>query len=377
MSNAPDPATFEIFASTAPGLEPVLAEEARTLGFDGVDSVPGGVTFRGDWPEIWRANLMLRGASRVLVRLWSFRALHLAQLDKRAHKLAWSDVLRADTPVRIDATCRKSRIYHAGAAAQRVARAIADTVGAPREEGAAVRIMVRIEDDLCTISLDTSGEPLHKRGFKQAMAKAPMRETLASLFLAQCDLTPQTPVIDPMCGSGTFIIEAAEQAMGLAPGRGRTFAFEALASFDADAWAGMRSALPPPQAPGLRFLGFDRDRGAVEASLANAQRAGVDASTAFHRAPISDLQPPVELGSETGLIIINPPYGTRIGERDRLYALYATLGRVLRERFTGWRLAMVTSDDGLAKATGLRFSDTGPAIPHGPLKIRLYRTGVL
>ena len=245
-----------------PGLEAPLADEARALGFAGVTQVPGGVTLRGDWPEIWRANLALRGATRVLVRIAEFRAMHLAQLDKRARKVAWNDLLRADVPVRVEATCRKSRIYHHKAAAQRVARAITETLGAPVNDAAPIAIKVRIDDDLCTISLDTTGPSLHKRGHKQAVNKAPMRETMAAMFLRACGYDGQEPVLDPMCGSGTFVIEAAEIAAGLLPGRSRDFAFQQLATHDADAVTALRDSAQP-NTVAHRFHGSDRDAGAV------------------------------------------------------------------------------------------------------------------
>jgi hypothetical protein len=164
---------FEIFLVAVPGLEAALCDEARETGFAGAQGVAGGVTISGGWRDVMRANLVLRGASRVLVRIASFRAMHLAQLDKRARKVPWADFLRADVPVSVEASCRKSRIYHAGAAAQRIAKAIAGELGAPIADDAAVKIKARIEDDLCTISIDTSGEGLHKRGHKEEVAKAP------------------------------------------------------------------------------------------------------------------------------------------------------------------------------------------------------------
>ncbi|HKK97140.1 MAG TPA: THUMP domain-containing protein, partial [Marivita sp.] len=166
-----DTSPIEIFLSGTPGLEPVLRAEAAGLGFANATAVPGGVTCDGGWPEVWRANLQLRGAGRVLARVARFRAMHLAQLDKRSRKVDWTGLLRADVPYRVEATCRKSRIYHAGAATERVANAIADALGTKPVEKAALVVRVRIEDDLCEISLDTSEEPLHRRGFKQAVGK--------------------------------------------------------------------------------------------------------------------------------------------------------------------------------------------------------------
>ncbi|MDU8910445.1 class I SAM-dependent RNA methyltransferase [Aestuariicoccus sp. MJ-SS9] len=371
---------FEIFLAGTPGLEPALCDEARAAGFKGAEAVPGGVTLRGGWPDVWRANLVLRGAGRVLVRIGAFRAMHLAQLDKRSRKFPWADVLRTDVPLRIEVTCRKSRIYHAGAASQRIANAIRDGLGAEVFEGPvkdapeeALRLMARIEDDLVTLSIDSSGAPLHKRGHKEAVGKAPMRETLAALFLRQCGYRGTEPVADPMCGSGTFVIEAAEIAAGLAPGRSRAFAFERLASFNPAAWSALRGSVAGHET-GLCFHGFDRDDGAIRMSTQNAERAGVAGLTRFTCQSVSAFAPPE---GPPGLVMVNPPYGARIGNKKMLYGLYAALGEVLRTRFGGWRVGLVTSEAGLARATGLPFLPPGPPVAFGGLKVQLHRTEAL
>ncbi|MBK5928250.1 THUMP domain-containing class I SAM-dependent RNA methyltransferase [Rhodobaculum claviforme] len=365
---------YEIFLAAPPGLEPQLLAEAAAAGFAAPAVVPGGVVTRGPWAEVWRANLVLRGASRVLVRIGAFRALHVAQLDKRARRFDWAAFLRPDVPVRVEATCRASRIWHAGAVVQRVAGALTDGLGVTIAADAPVTLKVRIEDDLCTLSLDTSGAPLHRRGTKQAVGKAPMRETLAALFLRACGHVPGEPVVDPMCGSGTFVLEAAEMAAGLAPGRGRSFAFEHLAGFDAAAWAAMRTAAPGPGAPMAALWGSDRDQGAIAGATANADRAGVADRVRFLRASVSDLTPP---DGPPGLVIVNPPYGARIGERRPLHAVHGALGAVLRDRFSGWRVGLVTAAPELARATALPFAPPGPPIPHGGLKIQLFQTAAL
>ena len=363
--------TYPIFLACLPGLEPTLAEEVAALGFAAPTPVPGGVETSGTWPDIWRANLHLRGASRVLVRIGSFRAMHLAQLDKRARKFPWADILRPDVPLRVEATCTRSRIYHQGAAAQRVERAISETLGATIDSKADLRLMVRIDDDLVSFSLDTSGEALHKRGHKLATGKAPLRETMAALLLRQMGFDGSQPVLDPMCGSGTFVIEAAEIAMGLAPGRSRDFGFERLASFNATSWDRMR-AQTPRNVP-VQFFGFDRDQGAVQNATSNAARAGVSDCTRFTCQPISALTRP---DTPPGLIMVNPPYGARIGASKLLFGLYASLGAVVREQFRGWRVGLVTSDRKLAHATGLPLS-AGPILPHGGLKVQFYHTPAL
>ena len=364
---------LEIFLVAVPGLESVLADEARQKRFEGVTAGKGGVTVRGGWPEVWRANLELRGASRVLARFAAFRAFHLAQLDKRARRVPWGLILRKDVPFRVEASCSVSKIYHSGAAAQRIERAIRDELGAPASEEAQLAVKARIEDDLCTIAVDTSGEPLHKRGYKEAVAKAPMRETMAALFLRQCGFNGREPVLDPMCGSGTFVIEAAEIAAGLLPGRARSFAFESLATFDAAAWEKMRAG-GKPMAPAVRFFGSDRDAGAVAMSRANAARSGVAEWTTFTQQTVSELTRPE---GPSGLVIVNPPYGDRIGDKQRLAALHRSLGQVLMERFAGWRVGLITNETHLAKATGLPFKSTSPPVLHGGLRVNLYRTAPL
>ncbi len=362
------PPSFPILLVCTPGLEPALADEVRERGFVVLAQIAGGIETRGDWRDVWRANLELRGAAKVLARIGSFRALHLAQLDKRARAFAWRETLRPDVAFRVEASCARSRIYHSKAAAQRVEKAIMETLGAPLSDEAEVVIKVRIEDDLVTLSLDTSGDGLHKRGAKQAMAKAPMRETMAALFLRQCKLTGLEPVLDPMCGSGTFVIEAAEMAAGLLPGRNRHFAFELLANFDGTAWQALRATRPGREIA-QRFFGSDRDAGAIVAATANSVRAGVAEFCSFQQATISAISPPP---GPPGLVIMNPPYGARIGDKQKLSALYASLGRVLREKFPGWRVGLITNDEALARATGLKFKKSAPIL-HGGLRVWLYQ----
>ncbi|MGB3339695.1 MAG: THUMP domain-containing protein [Devosia sp.] len=359
---------FEIYLVATPGLEAPLCEEAREAGFD-AKVVEGGVSFIGLWPDVWRANLELRGATRVLARIGSFRAMHLAQLDKRARKVNWASALRTDVPVKVEASCKRSRIYHAGAASQRVAKAIAEELGAPVVEEAEVRVMVRIEDDLVTISIDTTGESLHKRGFKEGVAKAPMRETMAAMFLRQCGYDGRQPVFDPMCGSGTFVIEAAEIALGLRPGRERSFAFEHLTGFDARTWDKLRTPAAP-LVPAVRFHGSDRDAGAIRLARENAERAGVSEFVHFEQQDIETL-PPLE--GTPGLIIINPPYGTRIGNKAPLMGLYRTMGNVIRAKFPAWSVGIITTDKDLARATGLGLEQVEPTVLHGGLRVGLWK----
>ena len=368
-----DPA-LTLFAITLPGLEATLADEARAAGFDVRNITPGGVTLAGDWPELWRANLELRGATRILVRIGEFMAFHLAQLDKRARKFPWGDVLRADVPIRVEvATSRKSKIYHAGAATKRIETALIESAGMQVAADAPVTLKVRIDDNRVILSVDTSGDPLHKRGHKTAVGKAPMRETLAAMFLHQCGFDGSQPVFDPMCGSGTFVIEAAEIAANLQAGRARHFAFEQFAGFDPAAFAALRTHARR-NTPQAQFYGSDRDQGVIGMATSNAERAAVSDLATFQTANAGEITPP---DGPSGIVIVNPPYGARIGNKKALYPVYGRLGQVLRERFSGWRVGIVTSEGGLANATDLPFLPDGPTIAHGGLRIRLYRTDPL
>ncbi|MGR3364252.1 MAG: THUMP domain-containing class I SAM-dependent RNA methyltransferase [Maritimibacter harenae] len=363
---------LDFFAVCPPGLEPQLAAETGALGFKRGKPEAGGITLKGDWSEVWRANLDLRGATRILVRLGSFPAVHLAQLDKRARKFPWRDTLEPHVPVRVEvSTNRKSKIYHAGAAAERIERAISEVMDAPVTPEAEVAIKVRIDRDIVTISVDSSGESLHKRGHKVATGKAPIRETLAALMLRACGFDGREPVVDPMCGSGTFLLEAAEIAADLQPGRDRRFAFQSLATFDPDQFATLVRAGSGPM-PDVAFHGYDRDRGAIENARANARAASVEDLCHFACQPVSELTAPE---GPPGLVILNPPYGTRIGNKGQLYALYGTLGRVLASGFHGWRLGLVTSDAALAHATGFNLT-SGPVIDNGGIKVKLYQTTI-
>lgn len=359
---------LHIFLVAVPGLEEPLRREALSTGFHNPRVVRGGVIFEGKWLHVWRANLLLRGAVRVLVRVGVFKAHHLGQIGPEARRMPWGDWIARDTPFRVSASCARSRISHAGAVADRIAEAIAQGAGAVRsEEETALGVVVRVEKDHVTISVDTSGAPLHRRGHKQAVAKAPLRETMAALFLQEMGFDGTVPVLDPLCGSGTIPIEAAEIARGLPPGRSRAFGFEQLRSFDAAAWAGLKQVTPRPVE--TAFFGSDRDAGAIRAATANAERAGVGDSIHFTCQALSHATPP---DGPPGILLTNPPYGARIGDRRALFALYGALGKILRTRFEGWQFGMVTSDAGLARTTGLDLT-AGPPVHFGGITVRLYR----
>lgn len=372
---------FEILLTTPPGLEVWLLEEVKQAGFKRAKIIRGGVTIWGGWNDVWRANLTLRGASKVLVRFGEFRAFHLAQLDKRARKFPWGDVLTKGVKVKVEViTNRRNKIYHAGAAVERIERAISeefDASIAASMDDADVVIKTRIVSNNVMLSVDSSGDGLHKRGHKQAMGKAPMRETMAAMFLRACGYDGHETVLDPMCGSGTFLIEAAEIACNLMAGRGRTFAFQKLASYDEAKVQKIRDAWQT-RASTQHFYGSDRNVNVIGFSNANAKRAGIGNMCSFSPTPLSEVKRPESQDSSVGgLVMVNPPYGARIGKKKDLVALYTAFGTVMRERFQGWRVGMVTSDTSLAQCTKLPWLPVGEPIAHGGLKVNLFRTDVL
>jgi putative N6-adenine-specific DNA methylase len=375
------------FAIAAPGLESLVAAELEALGIAGtVES--GGVSWRGGLDSIARANLWLRTASRVLVRVGEFRARTFWELERHARRLPWGRFVVAGAPVRFRVTSRKSRLYHTDAIAERLADAAASHGATPLGEGAepdaggtpgedngydddgarAQLFVVRVVRDVCTVSADTTGALLHRRGYRQAVAKAPLRETIAASMLLGSGWPGTVPLVDPMCGSGTIPIEAALLARRMAPGLGRSFAFQEWPDFDAAGWAGLideAAARALAKAPAV-IRGSDRDAGAVEAARANAGRAGVGGDVDFDVRPLSG----VDLPAELGWLVTNPPYGVRTSEAGAVRDLYAALGKVARARGAGWTVAMLSPDEGLERQVGLSFVERFRTV-NGGIAVRL------
>jgi len=348
---------YDAFVITAPGLERLVVDELKVLGLGDARSVEGGATFAATRQTLYEANLHLRTASRVVVRAAEFGAKAFHELERRAGKIPWEAFVSANAAVSLRVTCRKSRLYHSDAVAERVAGAIMTRVPgahlAPADSDAAGQlILVRLLHDRCTVSVDSSGPILHLRGYRQALAKAPLRETLAAAALLASGWRGDTPLIDPMCGSGTIPIEGALIARRVAPGLGRQFAFESWPDFDSGLWTDVVSAAKArviARAP-APIKGSDRDAGAVRAAVSNAERAGVLGDIELSERPVSAIQPT----ATPGWIISNPPYGVRVGEGDRLRNLYAQLGNVLRAKCPGWRFALLSADPALERQLRLR-----------------------
>lgn len=354
--------TLSIFAVCALGLEPILQRELHALGVESSIAEPGGITFTGTAEAICRANLWLRVASRITVRVGEFHARALGELERRAKQQPWEQYVSAGRPVRLRVTCRKSRLYHTDAVAERIAAGIEARVGggadiavAKGEEESvaddAQLIVVRVLHDRCTLSVDSSGALLHRRGYRLATAKAPLRETLAAALLLASEWDTRSPLLDPMCGSGTIAIEGALLARRIAPGLNRQFAFMHWPDFDAALWRRLldearERARPSAPAP---IQGSDRDAGAIEAAVANAERAGVLRDVELTRRPLSAIEPP----PRKGWIVTNPPYGARVGDRDQLRNLYAQLGNVARRKCAGWMLTLLSAEPRLDGQIGI------------------------
>jgi len=234
-------------------------------------------------------------------------------------------------------------------------------------------IVARLVHDRCTISVDSSGDLLHRRGYRLATAKAPLRETLAAGMLMAAGWDLAATLIDPFCGSGTIPIEAALMRLGLAPGRGRPFAFMDWPDFDKPLWENLL-AEGHGQAPAGRasILASDRDAGAIEAAQANAMRAGVSAEITFTCRAVSDALGNIQPGSGAGWVVTNPPYGVRVSADKDLRNLYARFGSLLREACPGWRVAILCSDERLVRQTGLPL-DTNLSLVNGGVVVRLAR----
>lgn len=351
---------LDCFAVAAPGLSPIVAAELAGLGLYASQASDAGVAFQASPSQLYLANLNLRVASRILVRLATFRAAHFSELEKGATSIDWERWLKRGSKVELRVTCRKSRLYHSGAVADRLTDHLArrglealKLSGLDDEsEGRSQLVVVRIDRDQCTISLDSSGELLHRRGYRLATGKAPLRETLAAaMLLASCS-DPSLPVVDPMCGSGTLPIEAALRARSIPPGLHRTFAFESWPSFDRPAFTSLktesaraiRARAPNP------IVGSDRDAGAIESARANAERAGVTDDIDFVQRPLSAVTAPA---SGLGLVVVNPPYGERVSTGKDLRDLHARLGDVIRREFAGWAVGILAADARLIAATRL------------------------
>lgn len=363
---------FELFAITAPGLEAVCARELTALALADVRPVAGGVDFTGELRDIYRANLCLRTAARIVVRFGSFRCRDFPELYRQALRLPWGRFVRPGTRVKLRVSSRRSRLQHTGRIAETVGEALERALGHPiaTADGPEQLVLVRFEDDVCLLSVDSSGELLHRRGYREETAHAPMRETLAAGLLLLLEWDSSTPLLDPLCGSGTLPIEAALMADKRAPGSHRAFAFMDWPRYRPGLWqALLLEASRSEQAGCTKIHGADRDAAALAAARRNAERAGVEGRIDFNLRELAC----TPAAADGGLLVCNPPYGQRLGRDEDLRPLFQTIGEVSRHSLPRWRVAILSPADYLAKATGLPLHPLA-ALNNGGIPVTLWAT---
>lgn len=370
-------ATLSWFAVVAPGTEEVAAAEIRAVpGASQVAVVRGGVEFQGPVDTGLTANLHLRIPTRLLLRLGQIRAREFGKLRHQLAHLPWETFLTPGALLRTTVSTTRCRLYHTGAIDEAVRAAIEDRLGSAPGQAAtaddtAPLVLLRGEGDVFTVSIDSSGQRLHRRGWRIESGAAPLRESLAAALLALAGWRPGEALLDPMCGAGTLPIEAAAITLGHLPGMGRSFAFEAWPGLPAGARAELarqeQAALDGERTTAAApIVGSDADSAVVEVARRNAERARVDGQVLLRAHPLVEVEPP----APRGLLIANPPYGKRLGRRGELPALYRELGNVLRHRLRGWRAAVILPDPSLASAFRLPIAGTH-ALAHGGLRITL------
>lgn len=368
---------MERFFATCPrGLELILADELRPLGAEKVHAVGGGVQFSGDFSLCYRVNLQSRIASRVLWQVASGSYKTEEDLYRLAHAIRWTDYFTPERTIRVDVSAIRSRLTSLNYVTLKIKDAVCDKMrqisgrrpnvdtGAPD-----ISIQAHLTDREFTLYLDTTGEPLFKRGWRVAAREAPLRENLAAGILFLSGWKPGVPLLDPMCGSGTILIEAAQIAIDVAPGGGRRFAFEKLSNFDAQRWRVLlqQSLARQRRKESLPIYGSDHSEDAIKSARRNLAAVGLAKAVTLHTANVLDITAP----AREGVIVTNPPYGVRLGEQQQIAEFYPKLGDVLKRRFSGWRAYFLTADMRLPKLIRLAASKRTPLF-NGALECRLF-----
>lgn len=364
------------FAPCPRGLEPALVEELTALGARELEPTQGGVGFWGDWTCCYRVNLESRIATRVLWRVAHGRYRAEEDIYRLAYGATWAKWFSADDTIRVQVTARRSELKSLEFITLRIKDAVCDhfrTVSGRRPNvdtaNPAVRIHAFLSRDSVVLYLDTSGAPLYKRGFKPASVEAPLKENLAAGILRLSGWQPGEALVDPMCGSGTFLIEAAHIALDVAPGLGRSFAFERLRVVDRSAWASLRRAAEQRRKPPARLpiWGADIVADQLRRARTNLEAAGVAACVTLACCDFVELQAP----APQGVLVTNPPYGVRLGQTEALAEAYPGWGDALKQRWAGWQAHFLSADELLPKRIGLKASRRTPLF-NGALECRLY-----
>lgn len=364
------------FAPCPRGLEEYLAEELRACGARTADIVHGGVQTEGDWAYAYRANLESRLATRLLWKVGFTRYRSEDEIYKLAYATTWAKWFDTINTIRINVTAIKSPLKSLNFVTLRIKDGLCDhfrTVkgGRPSVDTVSpdMRIHAFLTEDTCTLYLDTSGEPLYKRGFKQAKVEAPLKENLAAGILKISGWRPDQTLLDPMCGSGTFLIEAAQMALDIAPGLSRNFAFEKFRHFESDQWHDMRETARKRvrDMPPLPIFGADINPRQISTAQANLKAAGLDDKVELLVCDFLDLEAP----DDQGVIVTNPPYGVRLSSGEELHMWYPHLGDSLKHHYMGWNAYFLTADLEMAKLIGLKASKRTPLM-NGDLDCRVF-----
>ena len=361
------------FASCPRGLEELLLQELSSFGGKELKQTPGGIAFSGTWEICYRANLWSRIASRILWRVADFPYKNENDLYAAAKAVDWPQYFAVRKKIRVNVTAQKSPLKSLEFATLKVKDAVCDRFrdklgSRPDVDRAApdVRIHVFLEEAKGVLYLDTSGEALFKRGWRMDIADAPLRENLAAGILMMTGWKFDQPLLDPMCGGGTLLSEAAAMARGRAPGAKRAFAFEKLEIFDGKLWERIKSERTvAPVEP--RLYGSDTDPEALKAARRNLGAAGVERWVKLEQADVLERAAP----EPSGVMVANPPYGERIGSPEELAALYPKLGDALKKKFAGWNCFFFTADQRMAKLIRLQPSRRTP-LWNGAIECRLY-----
>ncbi len=375
MPDVSDPRVM-FFASCPRGLEPLLCDELKQSGAHAVTTTAGGAEFSGPFELCYRVNLDSRIASRVLWRVFHGRYKTEHDIYRAAFHLPWADWFSARRTIKVKVSAQRCPLPSLDFITLKIKDAVCDAFRAStgaRPDVDTHRPDIRIDAYLArydmALYVDTSGDALFKRGFRKAGTEAPLRENLAAGILQLCGWTGKEPLLDPMCGGGTLLVEAAQMAQRVAPGLGRRFAFERLHRFDPHAWDALcktRRAQAQPRAP-LEIYGSDLRQSALRAARTNLEAAGLAGLVKLQRINVLDLEAP----AEHGILVTNPPYGVRTGEQAKLAEFYPRLGDRLKQRFAGWRVYLFSADQRLPKLIRLAPSRRTPLF-NGALECRLF-----
>ena len=367
--------TYSLFVTCPRGLEAPLSQELEQLKCQDIRAVDGGVACKGGMEQVYRINLHSRTASRVLLRLTKSGYRSEQDIYKAAKNIRWTDWFDLEQTFKVKVEGKRAQVKSLDFVGLKIKDAVCDvfrdacgarpSVGKIRPD---IRIHAFIDERDIQIFIDTSGEALFKRGYRQDTGEAPMRENLAAGLLLLAGYDGTQPFQDPFCGSGTIVIEAAWIATRRAPGLMRRFGFEKLKNFDAALWKKLQheaeTQIRPAPAP---ISGSDNDRHMIRAAVANAQAAEVDTFVRFEVKDAQDTRP----NGEGGILISNPPYGVRLAEVQALQALYPQLGAWLKQHYAGWLAGMFTGDRDMPKFMRLSPKRKIP-LHNGNLDCRLF-----